>query len=163
MPAPQPSAPVTVSQEELDKLIKFYSEVQSGAFSKAAGYHQIIVGAGYAGAFALWNVVKGQLSPVASNWIVLSIGVSLTFFIAWNVYGMIWLAIEQQRYFSKTAGKVGAAYIEAYRQAELISLRNYREHFLPLWRYQLPITIVTAVIGLGILLVNVAINLLNID
>jgi hypothetical protein len=92
------------TDEELEKLTKFFADVQASAFSQAIIFTNVITAAGYAGAFALWNMVRGQLPPAASLWVVISLGISLLVFIAWNVFQMIWFAIERLSYFTPCKG-----------------------------------------------------------
>lgn len=151
-----------MTEEELERVSKHLADQQAAMFSQGTAYNNVITAAGYAGAFALWNAVKGQLSPTASNWVVLSIGISLTSFIGWNVYTMIWLATERMRYLTQLNGLAGDIFIKTYIALEKETKRRYAA-YKNIWIYHLVVTIVTGAIGLGVLLVNCAINLLVVE
>jgi hypothetical protein len=149
------------TQDELDRLVKYFSDTQSAAFSQTAAYTNLTIGAGYAGAFALWNIVKGTLTPTASNWIVLLLGVSLVTFISWNTFQMIWFALERLKYHDKLKGIVGVAIIGAYQDLESQTRRKLENQYLPLWVVVVTVCISTASIGMSVLLFNCAAFLLK--
>jgi hypothetical protein len=146
-----------------DKLVEFYSNITAGNFKDAVAYNQVIIGAGYAGAFALWNMAKGYIPPAGSLWVVSSLGISLFLFIMWNVFSMAWLALNAQTYHQQTEGKKGEEYITAFKRAERMIRRRHREVFMPIWKIHFPITLVMGLIGIGILFVNAAVALLTIS
>lgn len=160
---PKPPEPLRYADGELDKLVKFYSDLQSQVFSQAVAYNNVVIGAGYAGAFALWNIVKGDLSVQASRWVVITLGISLLAFIAWNVFTMIWIAIERSAYGEATKGKTGEAYIAAFKRAESDTRDRYYRIYRQAWLVDLVVTIVTGSIGVSVLLWNVAAKLLVIE
>jgi hypothetical protein len=148
------------TDEEREKLVKHLADVNAAQFSQGLAYTNIIVAAGYAGSFALWNIVKEQLTAAASNWIVLALGISLVTFIAWNVFTMIWLAVERMAYGAGLEGLSGDAFIKRHLALEGATKRKLAGYY-KIWVCQLTLTIVTAAIGMGILLVNCGANLLR--
>jgi hypothetical protein len=87
---------------------------------------------------------------------------SLVTFISWNVFCMIRLAIERMSYGSQLDGLAGDAFIKKYQALEANTKRRLASYHT-IWVSQLVVAIVTAAIGMGILLVNCAINLLVIQ
>ena len=73
---------------------------------------------------------------------------------------MIWSAIDVQGYGAATDGKSGLDYITAYKAARAAAERRHSRIHRPAWIVVLVICIVTSAIGMAILLVNVAANLL---
>ena len=146
----------TPTDEDLSKLETFFVNIQAKAFSQAISFSNVVIGAGYAGALALWSVVKGQLDPTASNWVVISLALSMITFIAWNVFQMIWFATERLAYHTHLKGQSGTALIDKYNQVEQATQRRLFKYYLPIWVHVVVVCIVTAVIGIGVLLVNCA-------
>lgn len=62
---------------------------------EAQSYAAFVMGAGYAGAFALWQMVKAELHPTVHALTGLSLGWSLAAYVAWEVYRMASAAFAQ--------------------------------------------------------------------
>lgn len=58
-------------------------------FSQARAYTNVIMVAGYAGMFALWNMQADRLTPVTSLSVGLLLAISLAAFVGWEIYGMV--------------------------------------------------------------------------
>ena len=63
-------------------------------YDKAGAYTNLIIGAGYAGAFAVWGFTREHLPPTATIWVALFLSGSLAGFVAFEVYQM-WLRTNQ--------------------------------------------------------------------
>lgn len=67
------------------------------AHGHASTYSTVIIGAGYAGFFALWNMVDKSLAPWAHALSGILIGLSLLLFVGWETTKMIWTSVEHVR------------------------------------------------------------------
>lgn len=70
------------------ELLEAQKELLASSFSQAQAYTNVILAAGYAGFFAVWAFVKGELSRGAVLWSALLVTLSLAMFVAWEVFGM---------------------------------------------------------------------------
>jgi len=61
------------SDQQLEKRRQFLEKLLSTGYDKAATFTQILIGAGYAGFFAIWNWVN----PYLSRWQTLTIAALL--------------------------------------------------------------------------------------
>lgn len=79
----------TVEQNDLASAYrKGVVEIQSQLFDKAATYSNLIMVAGYAGAFTVWGNIKSQLTAEANLWIALLLGFSLCAFVSYQIFKM---------------------------------------------------------------------------
>ena len=86
------------SDEEANaKNFDYLLELQSSMFNRAAAYTNIILVGGYAGAFTIWNFTRSQLTPRATIVVALFLSISLVTFIAFEVFKMIWTAVELKK------------------------------------------------------------------
>jgi hypothetical protein len=163
-PAPpsQTAALRVFPQEELDRVIRFYSDQLATGFKHSAGYLQIVLAAGYAGLFGLWKIAEPGLSAWASNMVVLLMGLSLLWYVSYAVYCMIWQTIENRRTRIAVKGKGGDEYVRAIQEAEKETNRRMEKLFWPLWEKQLVLTIAPAAMAFVILFGNVAVELLRV-
>ncbi|MGJ0426773.1 hypothetical protein [Methylocystis sp.] len=81
-------------QEQQEKIQKALIEASSKAFEKAQAYTNVIIIAGYAGAFSLWSSTKAQLPNKANVIIALLLGFSMLVFVLHEIYGMIQRSIH---------------------------------------------------------------------
>lgn len=89
------------AHKRIDKMANFASRIQNtisskqrieeqtainaASFDKVNAYVNIIIFAGYAGFFAIWSFTNNQLPEKAKIWTALLVGVSLFFFVFWEV------------------------------------------------------------------------------
>ena len=80
--------------DEFEEFIKKQKEVITASYEQAKQYSNIIILAGYAGLFAIWNFTKQSLE----NWQTLSVGlltiISVLIYIIFELYGA-WLRTTQ--------------------------------------------------------------------
>lgn len=93
-------------------LIKAQRELVDTSFSKGKDHVNLVIGAGYAGFFALWALVKAHLTATTTYLSGLLIALSLASFIGWELYSM---------YFRSKAGfALAAATDDPERFVELV-------------------------------------------
>jgi hypothetical protein len=68
----------------MDKAI----EAHAKGFEKAVQYNNLVLVAGYAGAFTIWNFTRDQLNPHVSILVALLLGASLAVFVFFEVTKM---------------------------------------------------------------------------
>ena len=87
--------------EDIDQIIKqqtlshqistieILKDIQTHSYQKAASYTNLIILAGYAGIFAVWQHVKDILNPKVTIWVALLVSLSILIFIGYEVWRMI--------------------------------------------------------------------------
>lgn len=78
-----------VLQMRLDRFVEDQISIQSATFDKASSYNNIVLTLGYAGFFAIWNMVATHLSFVTNAWIGSLLGLSLLLFIIWTLISSV--------------------------------------------------------------------------
>lgn len=77
-------------EEQLhDKLEHRIMANQSASYDKSQNYINFIITLGYAGFFAIWNLVKGFMHPWDMKLVAILLGTSLFIFIIWTLISMI--------------------------------------------------------------------------
>jgi hypothetical protein len=150
---------IVPDDHELDRLRKFYIDIQSGLFSQSASYLNVVLAAGYVGAFTLWNLIRAQLTPVISNWVALLLSISLALYVGWTVFNMIWLALRRREYPVKLRGYKGIEFATRYEALEIEGQRTLF-WYIPVWAVVISLAIATAFFALVLLMYNCAKNLL---
>ena len=70
-------------------LFKIQKEMLAELFSQARAYTNVVIVAGYAGAFAIWNFLSDRLAPATALGVGLLLCISLSTYVAWEIYAMI--------------------------------------------------------------------------
>lgn len=148
------------NDEAADKAKDRIVEMQSRIFDKAAAYTNLILIAGYASAFAIWNLTKALLSPKTTIAVALFLGLSLVCFIFFEVYKMVMNANYYSK-FSVIMKDVNSPhdFLQKYKIFETNIHRN-SVGFKKVWVFSLWFCIITALISLGILFYNFIVFLL---
>jgi hypothetical protein len=76
-------------QEQQDKEVETRIKILTASYDKAISYTNLIIFAGYAGVFTLWNFTREFLHEKVIILSAALIGVSLFVFCAWEVWKMI--------------------------------------------------------------------------
>lgn len=85
----------TARQERAARLtIDLLVEMTTVLFDKAAAYTSLVMLGGYAGIFSIWAFVNEGIDPRARLWVALLLMVSIVAFVAYEVYKMIFSAIQ---------------------------------------------------------------------
>ena len=112
---------------------------------------------GYAGIFGIWAFAKGTMTGRATNWVVLLAGVSLLFFISWEIVQMVWRSVAAEK-FVKLVDKSPHEFFELLALQEANNRRENARHLL-IWRCILLPTVVCAYIAAMLLIYNAAANI----
>lgn len=123
-------------------------------FDRAQAYANVIILAGYAGAFTVWSNTRPALSSKLNITIALCLGLSLVAFVGWEVFGMIKRACINERaraLINHTGGPenflASMQEFERKQSEESVKLQPY-------WYAVLAATIGPALIALGLLFYN---------
>ncbi|SCZ38873.1 hypothetical protein SAMN03159312_4394 [Pseudomonas sp. NFIX49] len=82
-----------MKQEQIvEKQISAFIQLNEKLMNNANAYTNLIMVAGYAGYFAFWSTLSGKLPTWLFNACGLSITLSLTLFITWEIVKMFWSA-----------------------------------------------------------------------
>lgn len=84
----------TIQKENIDKAAaeeqkKFFIDFSSHAFDRAMAYTNIIILAGYAGIFTIWNYTKDNIPENSEIVIAILLLASIGIFIGFEIYKMI--------------------------------------------------------------------------
>lgn len=82
----------SVRRQALDEIVEAQIKVVTATFNSAVAYTNLIMLAGYAGFFGLWQLAAEYLSKNEKLWSALLILVSLLLFVAFEVVKMIVIA-----------------------------------------------------------------------
>lgn len=118
--------------ESIKKRQDFFRELYLAGYDKANAFMALIVGAGYAGAFTLWDHVEAYLTYEERMLVAFFFGSSLTLFAGWQVRGQ-WVLSQQQLAISKiVSGPVAdfEAMIEQFR-VDQVRVRAILQSQLP--------------------------------
>src|SRR5258706_2297278 len=74
--------------EQIKEVRRILAENQTRAFDKEAAYANLILIAGYAGAFTIWNFTRAQMTPKGIATVALLLAASLTVFVFFEIYKM---------------------------------------------------------------------------
>lgn len=107
-------------KDRSEKALERAVSAQALLFDKAASYNNVVLTLGYAGFFAIWNIVSNQLKPAENAVIGLSLGISLGIFISWTILISVLLTLKVRRYavIAGTEFNTLSDEIEAHKQAE---------------------------------------------
>ena len=141
------------TEAEYAAYAKSLTEMNAGLYNAAAAYTNLVTAGGYAGAFAVWNFVQPHLSPTARMWIALLLGVSLTVFVSWNVFTMIYIALERMKFSGKLQGLEGRNYMARHEELEA-GLKAFQPWFVRAWGISVTFTVLTAGAAMILLICN---------
>jgi len=156
---PSPRAQINAGSVPLDLKERMEQVTKSSlqVYEKAQAYTNAILLAGYAGVFGLWSFAKGSMTGRATNWVVLSAGVSLLMFISWEIVQMVWRAIAAEK-FVKLVDKSPQEFFELLSVQEAGNRRDSARQML-VWKCVLIPTVVSAYLAAIMLIFNAAANI----
>jgi hypothetical protein len=137
-----------------DTYIDAQVRIVATTFDKANAYTNLIIAAGYAGFFALWNGTRGYLSKRLALWAALLMLVSIVSFVVFEIWKMLISSRAMNRLADlmtdgqpRSPEQVLAALQEHEKRArrESISLVKF-------WRPQFAFTMLTGFAAIGLLL-----------
>ncbi len=131
------------------ELLEAQKELLESTFNKAMAYTNMIIFAGYASFFAIWNFTKPQLSDTQILWSALLISVSLIFFVLFEIYGM----------FHRSRSMLGLVKVVNNPdkfESFLLEHKNIEQGRAVtlgrIWLIIFPISVITGVCGAGVLI-----------
>jgi len=74
-----------------------YKDALGAAYSHANAYSNVIIGAGYAGFFAIWALTKDHLNDRQMAWAGLLIAVSILFFVIFEIIKMVYSYFDLEK------------------------------------------------------------------
>lgn len=77
------------AERQKNELIDTLTKIMTGAYSQAMAYTNVVIIAGYAAAFTIWNFTRTYLPEPTVLWIALLLTISAAVFIAFEIYKMI--------------------------------------------------------------------------
>jgi len=97
--------PIISQKDALERMERVY-QLTFQMFEKATAYENVILVAGYAGFFALWSAVAGEMPRSTTLWSVGLMGVSLVVYVAFHIAQMVTRAVFQFRMMAVVARKL---------------------------------------------------------
>lgn len=152
-----------LSQEELDRINRYFQDWVADQFDATQEFTNKMSFAGYTGGFAIWILLKAQLTPSAMDWVGIMLLISLGTFVGWNVFNMMWMAMQRFRSIEQLRGLTGDAVRQRHAKLELELKRSMARRYIPVWVCVLVVCLVTACIAFGILLMTATVNLLQLS
>jgi len=163
IPPLAPSPPQILSQEELERVHRYFADWTANAFAESMEFTNKMSFAGYTGGFATWLLLKSYLSPSASLWVGSLLLISLASFVGWNVFNMIWMTFQRLRYHEQLKGIPANAVQRRHQLLEAETQRRLTDLYLPAWGTVVIVCGATAFLAFGILLVNCAVSLMQLS
>ena len=145
--------------DEQTLLISRQKELVAHLFERGSTYTTVVIVAGYAGLFGIWNTLNTQLSQTLNILVGISLGLSLAAFVYYEVWKMFYYSIQTQQY--------GSAFLlppkEAVRQiAKLeIAARDKLPRLYTTWLIIFIFTVATSVVAVSILLTALLLRLMG--
>ncbi|HMH44290.1 MAG TPA: hypothetical protein VK557_12450 [Pyrinomonadaceae bacterium] len=141
------------TRRQIDLAVEAQIRIIAGAYEKANAYTNLIVLAGYAGLFALWQFTKGNLSRMQVLVSALLTLCSITIFVLFEIYKAHYTSRQLRQYANVVQQPENKASLE-----NLVSAMNDFEaaeraaavHFVRYWQAVFWVTTIT---GLGAALV----------
>lgn len=133
-----------------EQLLEDLRKLQADQFERANNYTNIVIGGGYAGAFAIWSLVSDVLSKNQRAWIGMLLLVSILVFVMWEVTKMILIGVHAQNFVRLAAAE--PLHLEKLLQEQKSAEVRLHHKLGIIWaRFVLPVTIGTALVAAGVL------------
>lgn len=134
------------------------AEMQASAFAHSNTYVTVVVFGAYAGLFTIWSNVKDHLSADMVYWIGLLIGVSMTCFVAFEIFKMVIVSRDMMAVRALIVADISPEERDQ-RRKQIGAKSNFfiTKVAIPIWVGALAVTAATG-FGAGILLMIVFIR-----
>jgi hypothetical protein len=147
-------AQAVTEQEAARQAREAMIEVLTVSFDKAVAYVNVIILAGYAGSFTSWAYTRDQLSPNATILVALLLGVSLAFFVFFEVFKMLFI----HRHNTKQAKLLHADHEARVFLERLRTLQSAAPQstlwFMRIWGAVTAVSVISGLCAVGILFYN---------
>ncbi len=77
------------TERQKNEMIDTLTKIMTAAYSQAMAYTNVVIIAGYAAAFTIWNFTRAYLPEPTVLWIALLLTISAAVFVAFEIYKMI--------------------------------------------------------------------------
>jgi hypothetical protein len=120
-------------EAELKKRQDFIREIYLAGYEKATAFMALIITAGYAGAFTLWDRVERYISYIERMLAACLFTLSLMIFLAWQIRGQ-WKLSQQQLGISKIVSAPLSEFPELVEQfrVDQVKIRASLQKQLPI-------------------------------
>jgi hypothetical protein len=125
--------------------------IDAASFDKMNAYVNLIIFGGYAGFFAIWSFTNDQLPEKARIWTGLLVGISLLFFISWEVLRASLQSSSVVKAFKLSLENLEANEYQAQRSALKKKTERQTKLLINLWGRFLLLTVLPGLAG-GLLL-----------
>ena len=136
----------------LERMIKH----QAAAYGNAATYDTAITIAGYGAFFALWGGLSKDLTPATRGLSAALIGVSLVFYIGWQITSMFTRHRFDRDYMLAVKQTDAAAVMSAWSELDQKLDRAIMTLQGRFWRPVFGLSYATGMFGVGVLIYNAA-------
>jgi hypothetical protein len=137
-----------------EKIIETQIKILTVSYDKGMAYVNVIVIAGYAAFFGLWTLTKAHLAKDAAIWAALLMLISAATFVFFQVYQMVFIAQSLHSKYKnldeKLTGKPAQTVLAELKQLEELGKRSALL-LLSVWRIQLLVAVITALLAFGVL------------
>ncbi len=142
------------TKDQQDRVRSTIIEINSKMFDKAQAYTNVIIIAGYAGAFTIWTYLKLNFPLRANVTVALALGISLTLFVSFEIFGMVMRARSMLRIRRVISDHLTPeqffANLKIARESETAEWR----WIMPMWAVVLALSVSSALFAIGVLFYN---------
>jgi hypothetical protein len=149
----------SVATLERAKVMDDYKAAIRDSYAIAQNYTNLVMLGGYAAFFALWTLFKTELPPTIHAWSGVVIGLSVTMFMAWEIFKMVSDALHV-RHLEEHLISDGGDRVALHAVQQTIQLKRAR--VAKWWPVAFAFTLVPGAFGAGILLYGIAGNLVKV-
>ena len=142
------------ARDRQDKVRSTIIEINSKVFEKAQAYTNVIILAGYAGAFTIWTYIKASLPLRANLTVALGLGLSLVLFISFEIFGMVMRTRSLMRVRRVINDEsTPEQFFANLKAAQKIEAAQFG-WIMPLWAIVLTLCVTSALSAMGVLFYN---------
>jgi len=136
-----------------DEYRDLWVAIHCKGYEKAVLYTNLIMVGGYAGAFAIWNITSDTLSKSANAWVGLLLVISLSVFVFFEIYKMIYFSRHELDLSSILAKNLPRdAFVKEVERRDKAMELERTWVMLPVWVASLSISVLTALAAGAILI-----------
>lgn len=144
-------------KDNAQKQIDVIADMMSTAFDKSMVYSNAIMIAGYAGIFGIWSYVRDKITSNASVCIALFLGISISVFIAFELYKMVMYSISSMKQLSIIKYELPPdVFFEKLQELKRRNNSNSMKFMFILWVVSFFISVFFAIAALVVLFYNLA-------
>jgi len=143
------------SSDDDDRAAERIVEINSRIHESSALYMNLVMLAGYAGAFAIWSYTREQLPPRASIGVALCLTISLTSFVLFEIYKMVRMSRSIIEFRDLLGQNLSARdFLAKANKIEAERHTTFRKVLLNAWRFSFLLSVLTGLSAVVILTYN---------